>query len=102
MSSSSDMQDMLVNGEWMDAVVRFLTGGGSPALEVVAPTAIYGGILLALFVHSSSALIPIVVSMILGGVIFAAFPSSALTFIVLGILFTLAAAGQAMTWRMGR
>jgi hypothetical protein len=92
---------MLVNGDWMDAVVCFLTNGGDPTMQVLAPTAVYGSILLGMFIFSSSAVIPIVVSIILAGVIFAAFPANAVTVIVIMILFGLAAGGQALSWRMG-
>lgn len=100
--SCQNKQDMLTGGEWMDAVICFLTASNDPTMQVLAPTAIYGGILLALFTFSSSAVIPIVVSIILAGVIFAAFPANAVTLIILMALFGLAAAGQALSWRMGR
>lgn len=70
-------------------------------MSVLAPTAIYGGILLSMFIFASSAVIPIIVSIILAGVIFVAFPANAVTVIVLAIITLLAAAGQALVWRTG-
>lgn len=102
MSISNKGQDLLQDGNWLEAINWFLTNGGDPTLELVMPTAIYGGALLGLFVYSSSVVIPMTIAIILGGVILTAFPSSALTLIVLGALFTLAAAGQLLTWRAGR
>jgi len=102
MSISNRGQDLLQDGKWLEAVEWFLTNGGDPTLELVMPTAIYGGALLGLFVYSSSVVLPMVIAIILGGVILASFPSSALTLVVLGVLFTLAAAGQLLTFRSGQ
>lgn len=98
----TDTQDMLINGDWVDAIICTLTASGDPTAQVVVPTAIYGTILLALFIFSSSAVMPVVVAIILGGVLLAAFPSGATTVVVIATLFTLAAGGQVLTWRMGR
>jgi len=85
----------------MDSVICFLTNSGDPTMSVLAPTAIYGGILLSMFIFASSAVIPIIVSIILAGVIFVAFPANAVTVIVLAMITLLAAAGQALVWRTG-
>jgi len=97
----NNKRDMLINGDWMDAVICFLTASGDPTMQIVAPTAIYGAILLGMFIFSDSAVMPMVVSIILAGVIFAAFPANAITLIVLMVMFGLAAGGQALSWRMG-
>lgn len=98
----SALQDKLVNGDWIDAIVTVLTGGNDPALSVIVPTAIYGTVLLSLFIFSSSVVMPIVVAIILGSVLLTAFPSGAATVVVIATLFVLAAGGQVLTWRMGR
>jgi len=97
-----DMRGMLVDGQFMDAIICFLTGGGDPLLEVLVPTAVYGSILLSMFIFGSSVLMPVIVSIILGGVIVAVFPATATTIVILAVMGTLAAAGQALVWRMGR
>ena len=97
-----DMRGMLVDGQFMDSIICFLTGGGDPLLEVLVPTAVYGTILLSMFIFGSSVLMPVVVSIILGGVIVAVFPATATTIVILAVMGTLAAAGQALVWRMGR
>lgn len=94
-------QQMLKDGNWMEAIISFLTNCGDPAMQVIAPTAIYGGLLMGLFIYSGSGVMPIIVSIILGGVIFAAFPANALTIVVLSMMAILAAGGQWLTWRMG-
>ena len=98
----SDLQRMLIDGQWLDAIQQFFTGGGDPTLQVVMPTALYGGLLLALFTTSSSSVLPTVVSIILAGVIFTAFPATAVTVVLILVLFTIAVGGQVLTWRMGR
>jgi hypothetical protein len=102
MSISNKGQQLLQDGDWLEAIEWFLTQGGDPTLQLVMPTAIYGGALLGLFIYSSSVVLPMSIAIILGGVILSAFPSSALTVIVLGTLFALAAAGQLLTFRSGR
>lgn len=92
-------QELLEDGRFIDAIRWFLTNGGDPTLELVMPTAVYGGCLLAMFIFSKSLIMPLVIAIILGGVILATFPSNALTLVVLGLLFVLAAAGQLLTWR---
>lgn len=97
-----DKHQMLMDGQWMDAIVCFHTAGNDPTLSVVVPTAVYGVLLVSLFIYSSSVVMPVVVSVILAGVLFVAFPAGAVTLVVLAILFILAAGGQALVWRMGR
>jgi hypothetical protein len=98
----SQLHDKLINGNWIDAIVTVLTNGNDPTLSVIVPTAIYGTVLLSLFIYSSSVAMPVVVAIILGGVLLAAFPSGAATVVVIATLFVLAAGGQVLTWRMGR
>ena len=100
--TSNQGQELLQDGDWLEAVQWFLTDGGDPTLQIVMPTAIYGGVLLGMFVYSSSVVLPMTISIILGGVILTAFPANALTIVVLALLFTLAGAGQLLTWRSGR
>lgn len=102
MTCPTDLQTMFRNGDFMDSIICFLTANGDPTLMVLVPTAIYGSVLLAMFIFAQSALIPIVISIILAGVLFVAFPSGAVTVVLLAMLFLIAAAGQALTWRMGR
>lgn len=100
--SCGNLQQKFIDGEFMYSIVQFLTGCGDPTLEILVPGAVYGSILLSMFIFSQSALMPIVISIILAGVIFAAFPTSATTIVLLTMMFIIAAAGQALTWRMGR
>lgn len=102
MSCSTDVAEMFTNGEWLDAVICWLTAGGDPTLSVVMPTAVYGIILLSLYVVGQSLIIPVVLSLLLGGVIFAAFPANALTLIVMAVMFTLSVGATVATWRLGQ
>jgi hypothetical protein len=100
--SCTGLQDQFANGEFLNSILQFLTGCGDPTLQVLVPGALYGSVLLAMFIFGQSALMPMVVSIILAGVIFVTFPTSGVTVVLLGMMFLIAAAGQALTWRMGR
>ena len=102
MSCYETPADMFADGDWMDAVVCWLTAGGDPALMVVVPMAIYGTVLGAMFIVGGSPLIPTVISIILAGVIFTAFPANAVTIVAVTIMLMLSVGGTMLTWRMGR
>ena len=100
--SGDSVQDMLMDGQWLQVVQDFLTAGGDPSLEILMPTAIYGAILLSLYIYSSSLVIPMVLSVIFAGVLFAVFPPTAANLVMLGILFAMAADGFLATRSVGR
>lgn len=102
MNCTNDLGEQFANGEWMDSIMCFLTGGGTPSMQVVVPTMIYGTILVALFIKGESPLIPVVISIILSGVIFVAFPASAAQIVIIAILTILSVAGLVLMWRVGR
>jgi len=97
-----DKAQMLMDGDWGEAIICFLTAGQDPTLMMVVPTAIYGMLLVSLFIYGLSGVMPAVVSIILAGVIVAAFPAPAVSIVVMMVMFLLAAGGQVLVWRMGR
>lgn len=102
MSCSQPASDMFVDGQWLEAIVCWMTAGGDPGLMVLMPMLVYGTILTAYFVVGGSPLIPVVVSIILSGVIFSSFPPGALRIALIVIILVPSIAGLVLTWRFGR
>jgi len=80
----TDLQQAFLDGEFINSMMCVYLGDG-PTMQVMVPTAVYGVVLLSLFLSSDSIIIPAVVGLILGGVMLAVMPAPAMGVIAIAI-----------------
>lgn len=102
MPCQGPIREIFFEGEWFHAAWCFFTSGGDPAMQVFASTAIFGTMLLGLYITSQSLLLPAVVSIILAGVIFAMFPASGVSLVLILLLLLFGVGGTLITWQLSR
>lgn len=95
------LRDMLLEFRWLDAVVEFLTGGGSETLAIVMPSMLYGSVMAGYFVVGRSPIIPVVLSIVFAALVFAYIPSAIGQIVGLAVLGMLATGGLILMWRIG-
>lgn len=84
MNCPTDLQQAFLDGEFIDSLMCVYMGD-DPAMQIMVPTAVYGVVLLAMFLSSDSIIIPAVVGIILGGVMLAIMPAPAMGVIAIAV-----------------
>ena len=101
-ASPDDVQDLLTDFAWLEAIMEFLTAGGSETLSIVMPSFIYGVLMVGYFTIGRSPIMPVVLSIIFAGVVFAFVPTAVGTIVGIAVLGALATGGLILMWRMGQ
>lgn len=85
MSCPDNLQQGLLEGEWLQSLICVYTTG-DPTMELVIPMFIYGGIMLALYRSSGTIAMPSVVGVIFAGVMLSALPATAMTLVTVTLV----------------
>ena len=94
------ISDLFLEGEFVAGWECAMTGG-DPTMSLLMFGLIFGGVELALFISTSSVVIPAVIAILMGGAVFALLPATLVNLALVATLLLLGSLGLLVAFRSG-